>query len=292
LCIFADDAEVDYVLQPSYEKIHLTRSFRAYSKTNAEGIRADKEFSSTHEGVTRILFLGDSMVFGFGVGQDETIPVHLETGLNAEFPGREFEVINLGVPGYDFIKMNAYFDRFIDLNPDVVLIGTNRTDLIGEDTLGCYTTKNLCLARDTAICPFFSDNRVTDSVLDRSRVYHFLARHISNLGSARERALWETHKPFANELVEKIHAMGAVPVIVILPTAEIISNENSLTTGYYSIIQEFGKVNGVKVIDSSPVIIQNQDAPSLYLYADIHPNPNGTKVLGEEIARQLSEVLE
>lgn len=52
----------------------------------------------------RIAFLGDSIAYGFGVDQTETTSAHLERLLNKYYPdaGFSFEVLNFGVPGYNF----------------------------------------------------------------------------------------------------------------------------------------------------------------------------------------------
>ena len=87
---------------------------------NALGLR-NREIAEKPAGTTRILMLGDSIVFGWGVKQDETLAVQLERDLkDAPVP---VEVINSGVGNYNTSMEVAYFlDRGLALKPDVVIL--------------------------------------------------------------------------------------------------------------------------------------------------------------------------
>ncbi len=66
-------------------------------RVNSHGFRG-KEFSEKKEpGSFRILAVGDSVTFGFGVPEAQGFPSLLEAELQA--PHREVEVINMGLPG-------------------------------------------------------------------------------------------------------------------------------------------------------------------------------------------------
>jgi len=71
-------------------------------RTNAFGMRGGEPAPNDTPGLIRILVLGDSFTFGFGVTEEETYPVVLMRTLNARLSpsaGR-YEVLNLGVVGY------------------------------------------------------------------------------------------------------------------------------------------------------------------------------------------------
>jgi len=92
---------------------------------NALGLRNDDVSSEKPEGTTRILMLGDSITFGWGVAQDETMSVHLAEALNAIAGEREnaVEVINSGVGNYNTAMEVAYFmERGAALKPDIVVL--------------------------------------------------------------------------------------------------------------------------------------------------------------------------
>lgn len=71
----------------------------------------------------RILMLGDSILFGWGVASDNTISRQLEDQLRVRFPGRRIEVINAGVGNYNTDMAVSYFlAKGKDLAPDIVVL--------------------------------------------------------------------------------------------------------------------------------------------------------------------------
>ena len=86
------------------------------------GLR-DRDYSIPKGKAFRILVLGDSVTFGWGVNLEDTWVKKLEKILN-ERERREFEVINLGVPGYNTRQeMEFFMEMGLPLAPDLVLIG-------------------------------------------------------------------------------------------------------------------------------------------------------------------------
>jgi hypothetical protein len=72
-------------------------------------------------GVKRILMLGDSLTFGWGVGFENTSSKVLERELNRD--GRKFEVINAGVGNYNTkMEVQYFFSEGKLYSPDIVII--------------------------------------------------------------------------------------------------------------------------------------------------------------------------
>jgi lysophospholipase L1-like esterase len=70
------------------------------------------DFSKKH-----ILVIGDSIAYGYGVGDNETIPYYLNEKLN------EYEVVNLGVVAYGTDQVYLNLERHIDkFNPALIII--------------------------------------------------------------------------------------------------------------------------------------------------------------------------
>ncbi len=59
----------------------------------------------------RIAFIGDSYVFGQGVGPDETLPAAAERHMNEAAPGVLIEAVNLGICGYNLWNAWLSFKR-------------------------------------------------------------------------------------------------------------------------------------------------------------------------------------
>jgi lysophospholipase L1-like esterase len=93
-------------------------------QTNASGFRGPDFELAKRPGTIRVLALGDSSTFGWGVEHFETYPQRLAAAL-AERLGRprdEIEVLNLGVPGYSSFQGRVLLERVaLALEPDVIV---------------------------------------------------------------------------------------------------------------------------------------------------------------------------
>lgn len=91
--------------------------FSYHVSLNQERFR-DGPFSRRRRaGTQRVLFIGDSFVYGAGVGQAETIPTLLEQ----QIPG--LDVFNLGVTGASTFDYVTIARRFADYETDGVALG-------------------------------------------------------------------------------------------------------------------------------------------------------------------------
>lgn len=88
--------------------------------TNADGQRDDQDHPLAKiPGRTRIVFVGDSFTFGFGVELEYSFVKQLAALLG----DRRWEVINLGVPGYDTIVEVAHLEQAgLKYSPDLVIL--------------------------------------------------------------------------------------------------------------------------------------------------------------------------
>jgi len=88
---------------------------------DSQGLR-DREFDAAPPpGRTRILMLGDSLTFDWGVPGDKTYSKRLEQMLRQS--GRDAEVINTGVGNYNTEMEVAYFlERGVKLRPQYVVL--------------------------------------------------------------------------------------------------------------------------------------------------------------------------
>jgi len=102
---------------------------RKWYQTNSYGLR-DREISLEKPAQTvRILALGDSTVFGFGVPTEGTFSKRLEAMLNEDPGDTQFEVINAGVQSYSLYNSFVYLKRDgIRFDPDLILLETNYND--------------------------------------------------------------------------------------------------------------------------------------------------------------------
>lgn len=120
--------DVVYELKP-----RLDGSFRGQSlRTNGLGLRRDTEIEvAKPAGTFRVVGLGDSSMFGWGVAQDETYLARLERLLNEASPGNpRFEVLNCAAPGYNTVVEVAVLEhRCGRFDPDLVIVHFYDNDL-------------------------------------------------------------------------------------------------------------------------------------------------------------------
>jgi hypothetical protein len=116
---------------------HYTYQHRV--RINSHGLRGPEVGQKRHD-TLRVLALGDSLTYGQGVGDDETLPALLEHLLNTEDPeGRRWEVINAGHRAYDMGQEVELALEFADeFRPDHVLLFWYRDDLSPRDVEGNY----------------------------------------------------------------------------------------------------------------------------------------------------------
>ena len=89
--------EPDLTDQPFFHR-ELDSDFPV--STNSHGLRAEELRPREGDAPLRILTLGDSTTFGWGVADDETYAAYLEQRIRQAYPGRDVQVINGGQPGY------------------------------------------------------------------------------------------------------------------------------------------------------------------------------------------------
>ncbi len=99
-------------------------------RINAQGWRGPEAAIPKPAGTFRILVLGDSVVFGDEVNEEESFPRQLEEALRAgSSPTRRYEVVNGGVLGYNTYQEAAWLRaRGLPAEPDLVVLETVSND--------------------------------------------------------------------------------------------------------------------------------------------------------------------
>ena len=105
-------------------------------KINQLGFRDDREYALAKGPRTfRILVLGDSVTFGHGSVFEHTYPYLLEQQLREWRPEVDWQVWNLGVPGYNTRQEWAYLtDVVAAYVPDLVIVGFFPNDVTDNKT--------------------------------------------------------------------------------------------------------------------------------------------------------------
>jgi len=89
--------------------------------TDGAGFRDEEIPVEKRPGSTRIMMLGDSVLFGWGVKQDETVSARLKQAWRQA--GHDVDVINTGVGNYNTImEVEFFLTRGYRFKPDVVVL--------------------------------------------------------------------------------------------------------------------------------------------------------------------------
>lgn len=102
-------------------------------RTNGEGLREDEDISSQKPDL-RVIVAGDSHTEGY-CNNSESYPNLIEAGLRARHPGHSIEVLNTGKSGYSFYNYLGVLEKYLDLRPDVFVMGVYG----GNDFIECTT---------------------------------------------------------------------------------------------------------------------------------------------------------
>jgi lysophospholipase L1-like esterase len=131
------DAERDWRLAPNLKNLPWCG---AAVTTNSDGIRMDKPLLPKATGTVRIVCLGDSVTFGYGIpfywegkwnAAEKAYPAVMEAALHEKAGGKNVEVISLACPGYTSEQGRLWFSQLADqLDADIVTACFGRNDVM------------------------------------------------------------------------------------------------------------------------------------------------------------------
>ena len=179
-----------YRLRPDREVVFLDpfapRESREATRwtvhTGPQGYRTLPFGHAKSAGKRRVIALGDSSTFGWGVEDGEAYPARLGEALDRRVPGKDgkpgWDVLNLGVPGYSTFQGRVMLEReALPLAPDIVTWSylSNDGAMTGEADRASYAQRE---GKVGALL----------EVLHRSRAYETLEAWIARArGAAAEK---------------------------------------------------------------------------------------------------------
>ena len=157
----------------------------AVVRINSKGLRDEEIAPVAAASDFRILFLGDSQVFGDGVEAEETFVQALQREL------RDVQSINAGVIGYGTDQQLLYYERDgAALAPKLIVVGLNAYDLrdnISNRVRSGYLKPRFELARGTLslVNVPVSQGSMVDRLQRRLRSQSYLYTFLGNIGRTR-----------------------------------------------------------------------------------------------------------
>jgi hypothetical protein len=127
---FAPSETLGFLLEPGTVTRHATADFDVQVTTNSLGLRGPEVVVPRPSGTYRILALGDSFSFGWGVAFEDAWDIRMARELQAT-DGRSVEVVIAGVPGWSLPQEFIFLEQHgFELEPDLVLWQLCSNDLL------------------------------------------------------------------------------------------------------------------------------------------------------------------
>ncbi len=275
----ADD-QLIFRHKPSWE----TRYGPVRVSYNEQGLR-DRAILPKNKDEYRVLALGDSVTFGWGVDQDRTFAARLEPLLQERLH-RPVRVINSGVGGYNTVQEVTYFKRDgVALQPDLVLLTYVQNDIEinkgpfdpwAQSALWGKTVPDTMLTLVGKLWLYRLVHHVFNYALPKSQ------DEIAN-ASAQEGAGWRQSMSALHELVV-LCGERHVPLIIFFHRLD--SSENKL------LLEAVGhSAQGVSVKDMGQWYGALNLSSLVNSKVDGHPNAEGHRVMAEHMVEDIVNYL-
>ena len=267
------------------------------SAINTRGFRGPEWDTTKPEGVRRILAVGDSSVFGFGVEDEQVFTARVHKALENS------EVINAGVPGYstyqviNLLEMNA-----LAYSPDLVVIG----NLWSDNNFDSFVDKEML----TAYASFEgSRSRNIQKTLHHSALYRVInyRRHaLKKLPEVRKvgwmvgrgeqiglrRVALQDYATNLETITRMVHDQGGEVAFLILPNREDVE---PTTTGpvawepYRQVMRDAAERHGTFVIDAPALFIDSAQSAEALFIDEMHPSATGHELIAQALLAELNE---
>jgi lysophospholipase L1-like esterase len=312
--VYQSDPDIRYVLAPQ-QRGWIDDGFVT---TNSLGFRGREVVLPKPHGRLRIVAIGDSITFGWGVNDDDTFCARIEQLLREKFAGRDLDVVNLGVGGYDTWQEVALLKRnAARLQPDLVLVGFYSNDV--PESLGDKETTT------TPESPSASGGAEAGRILHlnpapsswwiaqlrKSRAIYTTGRVVNRLShrgewgassfsmeldllqgrdSSELMTAWGRVAGQLNELRSMATTLGFSVGVVVLPPREQVLGVYP-NASYQSKLRAIASQLGFHVIDPLPALVKSRrQIDALFIpYDRNHPSAVGHRVLAQTIVEQLEQ---
>lgn len=250
---------------------------------NSLGLRGPEVPTPKPRARRRVLCLGDSITFGYGVDDGDSYPARLGK-LVAD---RGHDVLNGGVTGYTSHQVLARLERLLPLvAPDIVTVAVGWND------------GNLRPTTDREYAERLQQVMAAEGFFDHSSIYRHLrslysrAAFRSALRSAQ--LAWSTPRVPADHYRDNLRriavlarAKGARVVFLALPHQKAPGAKRPTVT-YMPELLATARGIGVPVLSVGELSWETDlESNAVYFIDSIHLSPEGAARMADEIARQL-----
>ncbi|MFA5146196.1 MAG: SGNH/GDSL hydrolase family protein [Candidatus Omnitrophota bacterium] len=262
-----DDPAISHMHKPNVD-IHL---MNVNVHINSDGFR-DEERTLAKGRKYRIIFLGDSITFGWGVGREDAFPYILEKELNKISPT---EILNFGTGNYNTEQeVGIFLKKGLKYDPDKVVIFY----FINDAELTPKKSKLWFLGHSRMVSFYWSKFQSIRSRLSPSKGYK---EYYSNLYTDKNPGWQNTKKSFLqikNVCDEKKIAFQ----VVILPELHDLSHYPFKKE--QDVVEAFLKENNIEYLDLTQYFEGYKRSEELWVSNDdAHPNTLAHRLIAKYI---------
>jgi lysophospholipase L1-like esterase len=308
--LYTADPDVGYVLTPSFQGELVQSEFKTAITTNAAGLRGP-ELRPVLPNTKRILLLGDSQTWGYGVNDDETYAVHLEKLLADRYPSWDIQVLNGGVPGYGTADQLHFLEsRATIFQPDRVVVQFLSVNDLRENRAPANTWAIIVDGMLGHSNPAESINR-TLPLWEKAQMWFKQHSHLARLvfdvvgyWAMRAGLLGNIDAMWGEDFTAEDKELGISYLVAIADTAA--AHEASTlflyTTGQVhifpdtyeaprsaTVVEEAAAQAGVKWVDASAILSQHPAKETLYFAQNGHWTTTGHIAIAEILANTIIE---
>lgn len=228
----------------------------------------------------RMLTLGDSSVFGFGVAEEDVFSSVAAAKLSAALNRPVTPVIG-ATPGYTSVQaLHTLQDVGRSVQPDIVVIATLWSDLFQSETP---------LERAGGQTHPLATYRVATRLLAPwlpAPTVGWVEGDVGQTGDARVGL--DQYGRTLEQLVQEARALGAEPVVLVLPAPIDLDPEPApdRIRAYRSMLLDLSARHALALVDG-PNLFRRKRATNADFFDQVHPSSSGHKKLGEGLAEAL-----
>ena len=246
---------------------------------NSEGLR-DREFSfEKPTGVYRVMMLGDSTTFGWGVKEENTAAKFLERKLNADLPAgyNRAEVMNTGVGNYDTVQEVTYYETIgWKYHPDLVVL----VFFINDPEPVPIEKKGFLIDRSYLIA--FATNRI-DGLMRHAGVRPNWKTYYASLYND-DRPGFQACKKALVSLAYSTRSHDAKLLVALLPELHQINGDSYPFKAAHQKIKDVMAAEKVPVLELIDGLKDHGREETLWVTSlDDHPNSKANDLISDEL---------
>lgn len=262
-------------------------------RTNSLGLRSAEVAEPKPADLFRILALGDSVTFGWGLRGEDAYPSQLASLLATLRPQQQFEVINAGVSGYGPWQEALWLEQVgQELQPDVVVVQAHLNDAADDlwGALGQGAGQQGWLAQHSLLA------RLVQRVIGAPTPTNS-APCAADWKVGSDQVCWQRTEQYLDQL--RAAAGQSDAVTVLMPSPMRWQVEAGVrdprawvdAARYQEALRQYAAANGWLFVDPLPAFRKSAAANGgQSLFLDVgHPNEAGQRLMAQELYSALNQ---